>query len=68
MMQRWCWLHCVAKYIATVHQLAYGMAVDMIDEYLKLWKSTVLECQEFYCLGIIEYFRVKLVCHPIVAL
>jgi hypothetical protein len=30
------------------------MTTDTIDEYLKLGKSTVLECLEYYCSGIIE--------------
>jgi hypothetical protein len=37
-----------------------------IDEYLKLGKSTVLECLEYYCVGIIECFRAELLCRPTV--
>jgi hypothetical protein len=47
------------KCATVVRQLAYDMATDMIDEYLKLGKSTVLECLEYYCVGIIECFRAE---------
>jgi hypothetical protein len=47
------------KCTATLRQLAYGMAVDTIDEYLKLGKITVLECIEYYCVGIIECYGAK---------
>jgi hypothetical protein len=65
-------IDCVAftvlqKCIAVVRELAYGMAADMIDEYPKLGKSTVLECLEYYCVDIIEYFGTEFLHHPIVA-
>jgi hypothetical protein len=43
------------------------MATDTIDEYLKLAKTTALECLEYYCLGIIECFRDKFLRHPTIA-
>jgi hypothetical protein len=49
-----------------VHQLAYVMTTDMIDEYVKLEKSTALECIEYYCSDIIEYFEVEFLRHPTV--
>jgi hypothetical protein len=49
-------LTVLQKCTAILHQLAYNMSVDTIDEYLKLGKTTTLECLEYYCLGIIEYF------------
>jgi hypothetical protein len=49
-----------------VRQLAYDMIADMIDEYLKLGESTILECLEYYCADIIECFRAKLLRHPTV--
>jgi hypothetical protein len=52
--------HCCA-------QLAYGMAADTIDEYLKLEKSIALTCLEYYCAGIIECFGAKFLHRPIVA-
>jgi hypothetical protein len=30
------------------------MTVDTIDKHMKLWKTTALECLEYYCSGIIE--------------
>jgi hypothetical protein len=36
-------LTALQKCTAIVHQLAYDMVVNTIDEYLKLEKSTVLE-------------------------
>jgi hypothetical protein len=36
-------LTVLQKCITNVRQLAYGMIVDTIDEYLKLGKPTVLE-------------------------
>jgi hypothetical protein len=33
------------------------MTTNTIDEYLKLGKTTALECLEYYCSGIIECFR-----------
>jgi hypothetical protein len=33
------------------------MITDKIDEYLKLRKSTAIECIEYYYAGIIECFR-----------
>jgi hypothetical protein len=46
-------LTALQKYTAALRQLAYGMTADTIDEYLKLGKTTVLECLEYYCSGII---------------
>jgi hypothetical protein len=50
-----------------VRQLAYGMDVDTTDEYLKLEKSTVRGCLEYYCADIIECFRTKLLCRHTIA-
>jgi hypothetical protein len=60
-------LTVLQKCTITVHQLVYGLAADTIDEYLKLGKTTVLECLEYYCLGIIEYFGDEFLHHPTVA-
>jgi hypothetical protein len=35
------------------------MTADMIYEHLKLEKSIVIGCVEYYCVGIIEYFRAE---------
>jgi hypothetical protein len=50
-------LTTLQKCIAALCQLAYDMAIDTIDEYLKLEKSTALECIEYYYSGIIECFE-----------
>jgi hypothetical protein len=49
-----------------VHQLAYGMSADTIDEYLKLGKTTTLECLEYYYAGIIECFEAEFLRRPTV--
>jgi hypothetical protein len=49
-------LTALQKCIAALCQLSYGMVADTIDEYLKLGKSTALECLEYYYLSIIECF------------
>jgi hypothetical protein len=49
-------LTVLQKCTAALRQLAYGMTADTIDEYLKLGKTTALECLEYYCSGIIECF------------
>jgi hypothetical protein len=50
-------LTTLQKCIAALRQLAYDMTTDTIDEYLKLEKSTALECIEYYYSGIIECFE-----------
>jgi hypothetical protein len=42
-----------------MRQLAYGMTADTIEDYMKLGKSTALECLEYYCANIIECFRTE---------
>jgi hypothetical protein len=44
------------KCIVALCLLAYGFAVDSIDEYLKLARSTTLECLEKFCEGIIHCY------------
>ena len=36
--------------------LAYGTPVDALDEYLKIGKSTALECLDKFAQGVIEVF------------
>jgi hypothetical protein len=43
------------------------MTADTIDEYLKLRKSTNLECLEYYCSSIIECFRAEFLRRAVVA-
>jgi hypothetical protein len=60
-------LTTLQKCTAALHQLAYGMAADTIDEYLKLGKTTALECVEYYYLSIIECFGDEFLHCPTVA-
>jgi hypothetical protein len=50
-----------------VRQLTYDMVTDTIDEYLKLGKSTTLECLEYYCVSIIECLEAEFLHRPIIA-
>jgi hypothetical protein len=43
------------------------MTTDTIDEYMKLGKTTTLECVEYYCSGIIEYFGDEFLCRSTIA-
>jgi hypothetical protein len=43
------------------------MVTYTIDEYLKLMKTTVLECLEYYCSDIIKCFGDELLRRPTVA-
>jgi hypothetical protein len=49
-------LTALQKCTVALHQLTYGMTINTIDEYLKLEKTTALECLEYYCSSIIECF------------
>jgi hypothetical protein len=49
-------LTALQKCTAALRQLAYGMAANTINEYLKLGKTTALECLKYYCSDIIECF------------
>jgi hypothetical protein len=60
-------LTALQKCIVVVRQLAYDMATDTIDEYLKLGKSTVVEWLEYYCSSIIECFETEFLHRPTVA-
>jgi hypothetical protein len=57
-------LTTLQKCTAALRQLAYGIAADTIDEYLKLGKTTTLECLEYYGSGIIECFGDEFLRHP----
>jgi hypothetical protein len=46
-------LIALQKYTAALRQLAYAMTTDTIDVYLKLGKTTDIECLEYYCASII---------------
>jgi hypothetical protein len=59
-------LTALQKYTVALRQLAYGIDTDTIDEYLKLEKTTTLECLEYYCSGIIGCFRDEFLRRPTV--
>jgi hypothetical protein len=59
-------LTALQKCTVVLRQLAYGMAAYTIDEYLKLGKTTTLECIEYYCSGIIECFGDEFLYRPTV--
>jgi hypothetical protein len=60
-------LTALQKCTAALHQLAYGMTTYTIDEYLKLEKTTALECLEYYYSSIIECFGDEFLRCPTVA-
>jgi hypothetical protein len=60
-------LTLLQKCIVVVRQLAYGMTADTIDEYLKLGKTTTLECLKYCCAGIIKCFGAEFLRHPTIA-
>jgi hypothetical protein len=45
--------------------LAYGTAADMLDEYLKVAKSTALKCLEKLVQGVIDVFGSEYLRRPI---
>ena len=52
------------KCTAAIRMLAYGTVADMLDEYLKVAKSTALECLEKFVQGVVEVFGSKYLRHP----
>jgi hypothetical protein len=44
------------KCSATIHMLAYGVAGDLIDEYLRMSESTCLESMYKFCKAVIAVF------------
>jgi hypothetical protein len=44
------------KCTSAIRMLAYGMPADGLDEYLKIGKSTALECLDKFAQGVIEVF------------
>jgi hypothetical protein len=60
-------LTALQKCTTALHQLAYGMAADTIDKYLKLGKTTALECVEYYYSDIIACFGDEFLHRPTIA-
>ena len=46
-----------AKCTTSMRMLAYGVAVDVVDEYIKIGSTTVLECLRRFCKGIIQLYE-----------
>jgi len=47
----------LAKCITSMRMLAYGVAADAVDEYIKIGSSTTLECLLRLCKGIIQLYE-----------
>ena len=46
----------LTKCTAAMRMLAYGVAADCVDEYLKIGASTALECLKKFTSGVVEVF------------
>ncbi|XP_020262746.1 uncharacterized protein LOC109838734 [Asparagus officinalis] len=47
----------IQKCTATIRMLAYGVAADACDEYVKIGETTALECTRNFCDGVIALFE-----------
>ncbi|KAK2353814.1 hypothetical protein QL285_091400 [Trifolium repens] len=47
----------LAKCTTAMRMLAYGMAADAVDEYIKIGSTTTLECLRRFCKGIIRLYE-----------
>ncbi|CAJ2645104.1 unnamed protein product [Trifolium pratense] len=47
----------LAKCTTAIRMLAYGMAADAVDEYIKIGGTTALECLRRFCKGIIRLYE-----------
>ena len=47
------------KMTAALRMLAYGMYVDTIDGYVRIGKSTTIECVKRFCQGVVEIFGLE---------
>ncbi|XP_057427453.1 uncharacterized protein LOC130720774 [Lotus japonicus] len=47
----------LAKCTTTMRMLAYGVAADAVDEYIKIGETTTLECLRRFCKGIIRLYE-----------
>ena len=41
---------------AALRMLAYGMAADSLDEYVRIGETTTIECVKRFCQGVVEIF------------
>jgi len=54
----------LTKCITAMQMLAYGIAADCVDEYLKIGATTALECMKNFALGVIEVFGIEYLRKP----
>ncbi|XP_020267155.1 uncharacterized protein LOC109842705 [Asparagus officinalis] len=47
----------IQKCTAAIRMLAYGVAADACDEYVKIGESTAIECTRKFCEGVIALFQ-----------
>src|ERR1044072_8957116 len=47
----------IAKCSTAMRMLAYGVAADAVDEYIKIGGTTALECLRRFCKGIIRLYE-----------
>ncbi|XP_013632908.1 PREDICTED: uncharacterized protein LOC106338491, partial [Brassica oleracea var. oleracea] len=47
----------LAKCTTSMRMLAYGMAAEAVDEYIKIGGTTALECLRRFCKGIIQLYE-----------
>ncbi|XP_073120673.1 uncharacterized protein [Henckelia pumila] len=57
-------LSSLQKVMAAVRMLAYDVAGDDVDEYLKIGASTALECLKTFCRGVHEIFSEQYLRQP----
>ena len=57
-------LSSIQKVTAAIRQLAYGMAADSVDEYVRIGESTALECLKRFCSAICEIFETEYLREP----
>ena len=49
-------LSCLQKVVAAFRLLAYGVAADALDEYIRIGESTVLEALRKFTVAVVEIF------------
>ena len=49
-------LSCLQKVVAAFRLLAYGVAADALDEYIRIGESTALEALRKFTIAVVEIF------------
>jgi hypothetical protein len=49
-------LEALQKVCAAMRILAYGLPIDVIDEYIQIGESTARECFIHFCRALLAYF------------